>query len=184
MVCQVVAYAHSRGIVHRDLEPANIMIGWYGEIRVLDWGLAVVLPEKEPQPVSAEDRRLGAVYGNPAYTAPEQARGDATDFRADVFGLGALLCHGLTGAQPFTGGSITEVAKKAATGDIGDALARLDKCGADARLVSLARQCLRPQPQDRTIDLKQVLSILASQRATSVTKPSSSWRLWKWLGRS
>jgi serine/threonine-protein kinase len=164
-VCWVLAYAHSRGVVHRDLEPANIMIGKWGEIRVLDWGLAIVMT------ASADDRRLGAVYGNPAYLAPEQARGEATDYRTDLFGIGALLCHGLTGAPPFMGGSDTEVAQQAAAGDIGNALVRLDRCGADATLVSLAKQCLHPQREERAMmELKQVGSILGHY------PKSASWR--------
>jgi serine/threonine protein kinase len=181
-VCWVLAYAHARGVVHRDLEPANIMLGKWGEIRLLDWGLAIVMPERQPHYLSADDRRLGAVYGNPAYMAPEQARGEAADFRTDLFGIGALLCHGLTGAPPFTGGSDTEVAQQAAAGDIDDALARLDRCGADATLVSLAKQCLRPQREERTMmELKQVGSILLAQKSTSAAKAASPWSLGKWL---
>jgi serine/threonine protein kinase len=164
LVCPVVAYAHSRGVVHRDLEPANVMIGPFGEVQVLDWGLALVMPKQGPGAVAAEDARLGAVFGTPAYMAPEQARGEAADFRADVFGLGGLLCHVLTGGPPFTGVGVAAVARKAAAGDIGDALARLDGCGAEAGLVALAKQCLRPRPEDRHADAGQVASLLATIR--------------------
>src|ERR1700722_15600509 len=73
LVCQTMAYAHARGVVHRDLEPANIMIDAFGVVQVLDWGLALMLAEKRPESVVAEDARLGAIFGNPAYMAPEQA---------------------------------------------------------------------------------------------------------------
>jgi serine/threonine-protein kinase len=184
VVCHAVAYAHARGVVHRDLEPANVMIGKFGEIRVLDWGLAIVIPEKQLGSASVEDARLGAVYGNPAYMAPEQARGDPTDFRADVFGLGALLCHGLTGAPPFAGGSVTEVARKTATGDIGDALARLDGCGAEAELVALAKECLRQYPEGRPANAMQVASLLVTAREVDWRRSSaagrSRWWRWAW----
>src|SRR5262245_13723505 len=110
-VCQTVAYAHSRGILHRDLKPDNIMVGAFGEVQVMDWGLAKVLdrPGEEGTVHPASDVRLqtqaGTVAGTPAYMAPEQARGEVgqLDARADVFGLGAILCAILTGRPPFLG---------------------------------------------------------------------------------
>jgi serine/threonine-protein kinase len=184
VVCQAVAYAHWRGVVHRDLEPANVLIGKFGEIRMLDWGLAIVMPQnRQLRPDAAEDARLGAVYGNPAYMAPEQARGDATDFRADVFGLGALLCHGLSGSPPFTGGSAPEVARRAVSGDIGDALARLDGCGAEAELVKLAKECLRPRPEDRPVNAGQVASSLVKAREAAWRRSSAAGRSRWWWAR-
>jgi serine/threonine-protein kinase len=159
-----IAYAHSRGVVHRDLEPAHVMIGCFGELQVLDWSLALVIPQKDAGPIAAEDAQRGAALGNPAYMAPEQARVEAADFRADVFGLGALLCHILTGGPPFTGVNVAEVARKAAAGDMGDAFARLDKCGAGAALVALAKQCLRANPEDRPVHAGQVAERLAGLR--------------------
>jgi serine/threonine protein kinase len=164
LVCQVLACAHWRGVVHRDLEPANVMIGAFGEVQVLDWGLALVTPVRRSGPIAAEDARLGAVFGNPAYMAPEQAREEALDLRADVFGLGALLCHILTGAPPFTGATAPVVARKAAAGDVGDALARLDRCGTEAELVALAKQCLRQRPEDRPADAGRVAQRMATMR--------------------
>jgi serine/threonine-protein kinase len=184
VVCNAVAYAHSRGVVHRDLEPANIMIGNWGEVRVLDWGLAIVLSERDPNTVSAQERRLGAMYGSPAYMAPEQAREEGADYRTDIFAIGALLCHTLTGAPTFTGSSDTELAQKAAEADISDALGRLDRCGADAQLISVTKQCLRPHPNDRPTCLKEVGTILARQECALAGKASSNWGLSKLLGRS
>ncbi len=83
-VCEAVAFAHSRGVVHRDLKPENIMTGAFGEVLVMDWGVAKVLGvEEEP----------GTVAGTPQFMPPEQARGDteATGERSDVYALGAIL---------------------------------------------------------------------------------------------
>ena len=175
-VAQTVAYAHARGVIHRDLKPSNVMVGSFGEVQVMDWGLAKVLPRggvaddaaagREPDRETviatarssfapdAELSRAGSVLGTPSYMAPEQARGEiaAVDERADVFALGSILCEVLTGSPAFTGRTSAETQHKAARGDTAEALLRLDACGADAELVVLARDCLAAEPPDRPRD--------------------------------
>ena len=96
-VCEAVGFAHAAGVLHRDLKPQNVMVGPFGEVLVLDWGLAKVREEAEPAaaPASPASRgtSAGTVLGTPGYMAPEQARGEAgvLDERTDVYGLGALL---------------------------------------------------------------------------------------------
>jgi serine/threonine protein kinase len=153
-VCQAVGYAHARGVIHRDLKPGNVMVGSFGEVQVVDWGLAKVLrqggaadeaqPEEAPTQIrtvrsvgssaekgSGSDTRAGSVLGTPAYMAPEQANAevDRLDERADVFGLGAILCEILTGQPPYTGRDGDEVYKKAAAAHTTEALARLAAAG-------------------------------------------------------
>jgi tetratricopeptide (TPR) repeat protein len=176
-VCQAVGFAHSRGIIHRDLKPANVMVGAFGEVQVMDWGLAKDRTSKEPDdaprprqsspaPVvgadpgattdhhgagesTDEETQAGQVLGTPAYLAPEQARGEATDARSDVFALGGILCAILTGKPTFAGSSTAEVIRRAAAADLAEVDARLERCEADEELVALCRRCLSPRPDNR-----------------------------------
>src|SRR5262249_11137417 len=114
-VCNTVAYAHSRGILHRDLKGQNVILGDFGEVVVLDWGLAkrIDQPDAAVQPPVVLDEEAGeggeltqtvAIVGTPPYMAPEHAAGrlDLIDRRTDVYGLGAILYEVLTGQPPFT----------------------------------------------------------------------------------
>src|SRR5205807_8630167 len=86
----------------------------------------------------------GSLIGTPGYMAPEQVRGEGVRIsaRSDVFGLGAILCEVLTGAAPFAGAGPMDVLRKTAAGNLAEALARLDACGADVELIRLAKSCL------------------------------------------
>jgi Flp pilus assembly protein TadD len=192
-VCQAVGFAHSRGVVHRDLKPANIMVGAFGEVQVMDWGLAKDLSSgevaeegraSEAPPelivgtypdqttdhrspgVSTDDQtQAGTVLGTPAYMAPEQARGEATDARADVFALGGILCAILTGQPPFRGKSTREVVERARAADLAEANARLNGCGADAELIALCGCCLSASPADRPADGQAVADELTAYQS-------------------
>jgi serine/threonine protein kinase len=109
-ICDAVAFAHARGVLHRDLKPQNIMIGPFGEVLVMDWGVAKEVGGREPPADGTAGHSHGSpartahgtVVGTPGYMAPEQARGDvdALDERADVYGLGAILYFLLTDRAP------------------------------------------------------------------------------------
>jgi serine/threonine-protein kinase len=102
-VCLAIQLAHTRGVVHRDLKPSNIMLGDYGEVYVLDWGVARVVTDTKRttapvQAVSGDDSTTaGAILGTPGYMAPEQVRGEEADTKADVYALGAILFEILAG---------------------------------------------------------------------------------------
>jgi len=125
-VCNTVAYVHSRGIIHRDLKGQNVVLGDFGEVMVLDWGLAKAIEDDRSEtststvtvdpsePIASELTRHGQALGTPAYMAPEQAAGnnDQVDQRTDVYGLGAMLYEILTGEPPFSGTTTREVLDK------------------------------------------------------------------------
>ena len=128
-VCNTIAYAHSKGIIHRDLKSENVIVGDFGEVAVLDWGLAKYLDETDSSaettvdhegatlvvetldPITSSQTMQGDKLGTPAYMSPEQAHGEIglVDKRSDVYGLAAILYEILVGEPPFLGKSIVAV---------------------------------------------------------------------------
>lgn len=158
-VCDAMAYTHSQKILHLDLKPANIMVGAFGECRIMDWGLArattTVYDEETPELDSPSIRTRG-VHGTPMYMAPEQSSAGVVDMRTDVFGLGAILCKVLTGHPPYSGTNRKEVLEKVSLGDISHGLHHLKQCREDPELVKLSLQCIQPSPDDRPDDAYEV----------------------------
>jgi tetratricopeptide (TPR) repeat protein len=174
---EAIAYAHSQRVIHRDLKPANILIGEFGETVVIDWGLAKHLddvgPEANPRvtrpppPSNAAKRHgsgsstltiAGAVMGTPAYMAPEQARGEPLDQRADVFALGAMLYHLLAGVPPYDARTATDVIAAAAAGKVVPLTDR--ERGAPADLVAIVQRAMAPLPIDRYGDAGELATEL------------------------
>lgn len=185
-VCQAVAYAHSKRVLHRDLKPANVMVGKFGEVQVMDWGLAKLLAPIdstegfeeaedapgtciwiEPADTPLDLSRAGRGMGTPEYISPEQAQGEweRVDERADVFALGAILCYVLTGRSPYRGCDANEIYRQARLGDLSDAWVRLDRCGADAALVRLCRECLASERDNRPRDAGMVADRLSQYQS-------------------
>ena len=134
-ICDGVAFAHSKGVIHRDLKPENIMIGEYGEVLIMDWGIAKVLSEtpeesreKDSQYIAKnfggknafKKTHCGAVFGTPAFMAPEQILGknELVDKRTDIYALGGLLYSILALRYPIMETDISELFARAVVGDI------------------------------------------------------------------
>lgn len=127
-VCDAVAFAHSKGVVHRDLKPENIMVAGYGQVLVMDWGLAKVIHETEVTWTGASQAQSdnplatldGDIMGTPQFMSPEQAEGRIHDIdeRSDVFALGGILYNILTLRPPFKGSSLTVILNLISKGEI------------------------------------------------------------------
>jgi eukaryotic-like serine/threonine-protein kinase len=199
-VCNTVAYAHSRGVIHRDLKGENVVLGDFGEVMVLDWGFAKIKdedersnPKDDPQWMdtsfavrpTAFPSEAGQVLGTPAYMAPEQAAGrpDLIDFRTDVYGLGAILHEILTGRPPYTGASSREVLQKVRESK----LARLDTiCPVPPALAAVCARALARDPSARYPSAAElgceVQHWLADEPVTAYREPAAA-RLQRWARR-
>jgi WD40 repeat protein len=155
-VTDAMAYAHSQGVIHRDLKPHNVLVGEFGETVVIDWGLAkdrgaADRPDRAatplPTPTSdAELTRDGAVLGTPAYMPPEQADSRTVDARSDVYALGAILYHLLVGRPPYHDADGDVVAQVRAAPPA--AIATLEP-DAPRDLVAIAEKAMRRDPRER-----------------------------------
>jgi serine/threonine-protein kinase len=194
-VCQAVAYAHSRGVLHRDLKPQNVVLGDYGEVIVLDWGLAKVLGEADgdatasraPVALAGEGARdetvAGQVLGTPAYMAPEQAEGrlDLLDARTDVYGLGAVLYEVLAGRPPFDGSDTPAVLRHVVHDAPAPPRAVIE--GMPRALEAVCLKALAKKPEQRyatALELAgDVKRFLADEPVTAYRDPLST-RLTRW----
>ncbi len=167
-ILEAVAYAHQRGVIHRDLKPGNVLLGSFGEVFVMDWGLAKVLERSEPTPENestpgssppAWASESGSVMGTYAYMPPEQARGDiaSIDARSDVFALGAILLELWTGSPPYSSSDRTTLKSLAEGANLEEAFARLEASAADPALGAIIRGTLAADPSARLPNAGSVL---------------------------
>ncbi len=164
-VCDAVAYAHHRGVIHRDIKPENIMVAAFGQVYVMDWGLARL---SKTRPASGKQSQMEAPgpVGTPGYMPPEQARGNPRemDERSDVFGLGAVLYEIVSGKTPFDytdPHAAIEQSRAGAVVPIDQAAAGI---GVSSRLRGIVARATAPAPADRyasVVDLQRdVVSFL------------------------
>jgi serine/threonine-protein kinase len=201
-VCQAVAYAHSRGILHRDLKPENIMLGAFGEVMVMDWGVARVMGDRrelratfpegaEVLPTATAD---GSLIGTPGYISPEQARGDLhlLDGRSDQWSLGAILYELLTFEPAYTGVDIPELLLRSVNDEPMEPRRRAPKLQIPPSIAEVCMRAMRHQPSERftsVLDLAEaVAGFLEGRRrseeaADRLTEAQQQWRLLEVLNR-
>ncbi|MFM9959729.1 MAG: WD40 repeat domain-containing serine/threonine protein kinase [Planctomycetaceae bacterium] len=175
-VCETIAYAHSRGVVHRDLKPDNIMLGKFGETYVVDWGLAKAKGETEPIPDSdysieppvaprtaGENVNTFGAFGTPAYMSPEQASGDPSkvSFPTDIYALGATLYHILTSKPPIGASPESKLPTP-----------RKLNPKAPRNLEFICQKAMAEQPEQR---FKSTLEMAAALQATIDDCPIAEW---------
>jgi serine/threonine protein kinase/formylglycine-generating enzyme required for sulfatase activity len=204
-ICQAVAYAHSKGIIHRDLKPDNVMLGKYGEVLVMDWGLAKVLGKEQAGSAATDTVRIsttraedmaqatidGSVAGTPAYMSPEQASGriGELDERTDIYALGAILYEILTGAPPYRGGAL-EIVKRVLAGPPPALKTQKGAVGftpIPRELTAICERAMARRPQDRyptATAMRDDLRAFLENLPVSAAPDTLTQRIGKWAKRN
>src|SRR3989454_3052752 len=147
-VAEALTAAHSRGIIHRDIKAGNVMVTPAGQVKILDFGLAKLLDHEGGGIHQTDLTEVGIPYGTATYAAPEQARGERVDARADIFSTGVLLYEMLTGTWPFTGKTSVDV-RHAVLHDEPPALYEARPGGAPQQLQAILDRALAKDPRQR-----------------------------------
>ncbi len=210
-ICNAVAYAHDRGVLHRDLKPDNIMFGRFGEVLLVDWGVARLLrPDDEAAeapittpgatlPTSVEGlgdggTQIGAAVGTAGYMSPEAAHGelDRLGPASDVFSLGAVLFEICTLQKAFGTGTMFEVLFRSTRGDVPDPRERAPDRNIDPELGAIVMRAMQPSMRRRTATARvlgrQVQDFVEGrqrrQRAVAeMTRGTAAWERWQGLGQ-
>lgn len=178
LICQTIAYAHSKGVIHRDLKPENILIGKFGEVVILDWGLAVSDHEKEYEADKEELEALekivkddlasihltkpGKIVGTLAYLAPERTQGVAASALTDIYALGVILYQLLTLHLPFHRLSLADFQKKFKYEKYLEPQEIAPYRDVPLRLSSIVKKCLAIKPEERYQSVEGLIHDLMS----------------------
>jgi eukaryotic-like serine/threonine-protein kinase len=197
-VCEAIEFAHSKGVLHRDIKPGNIIVGRHGETLVIDWGLAKATGQSDPRsgepglmPSSASgsaETLPGSALGTPSYMSPEQAKGDLENLgpRSDVYSLGATLYCLLTGQPPLTG-EAGEIVRSAQKGDF--RAPRVIDPALDPALEAVCLKAMALRAEDRYNSCE---ALAADIERWMADEPVSAWRepisrrarRWVWRNRT
>jgi serine/threonine protein kinase len=200
-VCETVAYAHHKGVIHRDLKPGNVMVGRFGEVYVVDWGLARRIERRkaprevsgidDPAPTLEPDDRTASA-GTPAYMSPEQAYGDAHQIgpRSDVYAIGSMLYHLLTGHAPYcppeaVPASTNELLALVREGPPQPVLER--RHDAPHELAAICHKAMAREPSQRYRTMEQIADDLRAWlegRVVNAAEHGPLTRARKWMGRN
>jgi eukaryotic-like serine/threonine-protein kinase len=178
-LCQAVAYAHDKGVIHRDIKPSNVMIGDFGDVVLLDWGLCKIIGQEVRSSRSSTERwqtMHGQIIGTPAYMAPEQALGmiDQISPATDVYGLGVLLYHFITLSPPFSGKSKREVVRKVLHADLTPPRERAPHAGITETLEEICLKCLQRDSDSRYSDASELAEDIKALLSNGLENKDSS----------
>jgi serine/threonine protein kinase len=163
-LCRAIAYVHAKGVLHRDLKPDNIIIGRYGEVVILDWGLADFVGQEEA--VSSLENSSpgltdpGKIPGTLAYMAPERAYGEKSSFLTDIYALGIILYQMLTLRLPFQRTTLAEYRKQSAHEEILDPVEAAPYRDIPLQLAGIAKKCLSPAKEERYQSVTELINEL------------------------
>jgi serine/threonine protein kinase/tetratricopeptide (TPR) repeat protein len=185
-VCEAVAYTHSKGILHRDLKPENIIIGTFGEVMILDWGIADFIDQigkEEPLPevkINASDlTRPGKIAGTLAYMAPERLSGKSSSVQTDLYALGVILYQILTLQLPFQRKTIASFRKQMDKEELIDPTEMAPHRDIPHQLSEVCRKCLAKSGKERYNSAEELIEDIKSY-----IEGRSEWVLAKELDRS
>lgn len=180
-ICHAIAYAHSRGVIHRDIKPNNIIVGRYGEVLILDWGLAKLtkqadngeaasslnaeeraFPIDETKEEAKEETKVGKIVGTVAYLAPERAFGQEANFQSEIYSLGVILYQILTLHHPFHRRNLSEFRKNADKEEVIDPSVVAPYRDVPPMLSHITLKCLKRSLEERYQTVEQLSRAIES----------------------